>query len=47
MLHRSEIQFVYPSPKGSKLIFFTPFRAGVNEEKQVEDLIIVKQIIKK
>jgi unsaturated chondroitin disaccharide hydrolase len=23
-----------PNPKGSKLIFFTPFRAGVNEENQ-------------
>jgi len=31
---RSEIQFVYPGPKGSKLIFFTPFRAGVNEENK-------------
>jgi len=31
LVQRSEIQFVYPYPKGSKLIFFTPFRAGVNE----------------
>ncbi len=31
---RSEIKFVYPGPKGSKLIFFTPFRAGVNEENK-------------
>lgn len=28
MLHRSEIQFVYPNPKGSKLIFFTPLPDG-------------------
>jgi hypothetical protein len=27
-MHRSEIQFVYPNPEGSKLIFFTPFRIG-------------------
>jgi hypothetical protein len=33
----SEIQFVYPNPKGSKLIFFTPFRAGVNEENRFAD----------
>jgi hypothetical protein len=34
---RSEIQFVYPNPKGSKLIFFTPFRAGVNGENEFAD----------
>jgi len=34
---RSEIQFVYTEPKGSKLIFFTPLRAGVNEENQFTD----------
>lgn len=28
-----ENQVVYPDPKGSKLIFFTPFVDGVNEEK--------------
>jgi hypothetical protein len=32
--HRSENQFVYPDPKGSKLIFFTPFRDGVKEENK-------------
>jgi len=31
---RSENQVVYPTPKGSNLIFFTPFRDGVNEENQ-------------
>jgi hypothetical protein len=39
---RSEIQFVYPSPKGSKLIFFTPFRAGVNEENRFADLMLLR-----
>jgi hypothetical protein len=41
---RSEIQFVYPNPKAclavrqwSKLIFFTPFRAGVNGENEFAD----------
>jgi len=34
LTQRSENQFVYPDPKGSKLIFFTPFRVGVNEENQ-------------
>jgi hypothetical protein len=29
-----ENQFIYPSPKGSKLIFFAPLGAGVNEENQ-------------
>jgi len=29
-----EHQLVYPSPKGSELIFPAPFRAGVNREKQ-------------
>jgi hypothetical protein len=49
MFHRSEIQFVYPTPPvgGSKLIFFTPFRDGVNEEKQVANLLKVKHIAKK
>jgi len=43
VLH-SEIQFVYPNPKGSKLIFFTPlpdgkagFRAGVNGDNEFAD----------
>ena len=30
-VQRSEIQFVYPYPEGSKLIFFTPFMAGVKK----------------
>jgi hypothetical protein len=30
----AENQFVYPNPNGSKLIFFTPIWAGVNEGKQ-------------
>jgi len=46
MAYRSEIQFVYPNPKGSKLIFFTPFRVGVNEENQVAKLILNVEIIK-
>jgi len=29
-----ENQFIYPIPKGSKLIFFAPLGAGVNEENQ-------------
>ena len=29
-----ENQFIYPFPKGSKLIFFAPLGAGVNEENQ-------------
>jgi hypothetical protein len=29
-----ENQFIYPSPKGSKLIFFAPLGVGVNEENQ-------------
>ncbi len=41
---RSEIQFVYPVPKGSKLIFFTPFRVGVNEENQFTDYELDKII---
>ena len=32
ILQREEIQFVYPNPEGGKLIFFTPFRVGVNIE---------------
>jgi hypothetical protein len=47
MVYRSEIQFVYPNPKGSKLIFFTPlpdskagFRVGVNEENQSTKLVL-------
>jgi len=40
MVHRSEIQFVYPNPKGSKLIFFTPFRVGVNEENQLTKFVL-------
>ena len=46
MFQRSENHFVYPDPKaclagrqGSKLIFFTPFRVGVNKENQVADLV--------
>jgi hypothetical protein len=35
----SENQFVYPkSVGGSKLIFFAPFRVGVNEENQFDPL---------
>ena len=30
-----ENQFIYPSPKGSKLIFFAPHGVGVNEENQL------------
>jgi hypothetical protein len=39
LAQRSEIQFVYPGPKGSKLNFFTPanWRVGVNEENQFAD----------
>jgi hypothetical protein len=29
-----ENQFIYPSPRGSKLIFFAPLGVGVNEENQ-------------
>jgi len=29
-----ENQFIYPSPKGSKLIFFAPLGVGVNEEPE-------------
>ena len=29
-----ENQFIYPSPKGCKLIFFAPHGVGVNEENQ-------------
>jgi hypothetical protein len=29
-----ENQFIYPSPRGSKLIFFAPLGDGVNEENQ-------------
>jgi hypothetical protein len=36
-VQHSEIQFLYPSPKGSKLIFFTPFRVGVIEENKFAD----------
>jgi hypothetical protein len=32
-----ENQFIYPGPKGSKLIFFAPLGAGVNEENQWVD----------
>jgi hypothetical protein len=39
LVYRSEIQFVYPNPKGSKLIFFTPFRPGVNEENKFAVLV--------
>jgi hypothetical protein len=30
-----ENQFIYPIPKGSKLIFFAPLGAGVTEENQL------------
>ena len=30
-----KINLFTPNPKGSNLIFFTPFRDGVNEENQV------------
>jgi hypothetical protein len=30
-----ENQFIYPSPRGSKLIFFAPLGDGVNEENQL------------
>ena len=29
-----ENQFIYPSPKGSKLIFFAPHGVGVDQENQ-------------
>ena len=29
-----ENQFIYPFPRGSKLIFFAPLGVGVNEENQ-------------
>jgi len=29
-----ENQFIYPGPRGSKLIFFAPLGVGVNEENQ-------------
>jgi hypothetical protein len=29
-----ENQFIYPNPKGSKLIFFAPLGAGGKEENQ-------------
>jgi len=29
-----KINLFNPNPKGYKLIFFTPFRGGVNEENQ-------------
>jgi hypothetical protein len=34
-----------PNPKGSKLIFFTPFRAGVNEENQFANELLNMIII--
>jgi len=36
ILNKKELenQFIYPSPKGSKLIFFAPLGVGVNEENQ-------------
>jgi len=33
-----KINLFTPTPKGSKLIFFTPFRDGVNEENQLKQL---------
>jgi len=30
-----ENQFIYPNPRGSKLIFFAPLGAGVKEENQL------------
>jgi hypothetical protein len=41
MTHSLENQFIYPIPKGSKLIFFAPLGAGVNEENQWARLILV------
>jgi uncharacterized radical SAM superfamily Fe-S cluster-containing enzyme len=29
-----ENQFIYPVPRGSKMIFFAPHGVGVNEENQ-------------
>jgi hypothetical protein len=33
-----ENQFIYPIPKGCKLIFFAPPGAGVNEENHWNDI---------
>jgi hypothetical protein len=34
MIISCQINLIAPNPKGSKLIFFTPFRDGANEENQ-------------
>jgi hypothetical protein len=49
VIQRSENQYYYPNPPGggSKLIFFTPFRAGVNEENKFADLVIYLSFIKR
>ena len=41
-----ENQFIYPSPRGSKLIFFAPLGVGVNEENQWILFIIADYQIK-
>jgi hypothetical protein len=35
-----ENQFIYTIPKGSKLIFFAPPGAGVNEENQLVNYLL-------
>jgi hypothetical protein len=35
-----ENQFIYPTPKGSKLIFFAPLGVGVDEENQATSMQI-------
>ncbi len=49
MVHRSENQFVYLNPKGSKLIFFTPlpddkagFRVGVMKKIRKQSWFLKK-----
>jgi hypothetical protein len=34
MIYPEKIKLFTPIPEGSKLIFFTPFRGGENEENQ-------------
>jgi len=33
-----EKQFIYPDPRGIKLLFFAPLGDGVNEEKQLTNI---------
>jgi len=40
-----ENQFIYPIPKGSKLIFFAPLGVGVNEENQFAELGAVSYLV--